>query len=183
MNHLLAADIGGTKTIVALATRARPWPVVVAEHTYASRDFSMLEAVMQNFMARPEVAGSAGDIAAACFAVAGPVEGGGTVLTNLGWRIEARELATRFRLASATLINDFAAAGLGLPRLGADDFLMLQRGLPREHGARLVIGAGTGLGVGWFTWGGTRYQPHDSEAGHADFAPLDELQDKLLASL
>ena len=183
MKHLLAADIGGTKTIVALAARGRPWPSIVAEHTYASRDFSMLEAIIQNFMARPEVARSAGDIAAACFAVAGPVESNSTVLTNLGWRIEARELAARFRLASATLVNDFAAAGSGLPRLAGADFLMLQHGLPREHGTRLIIGAGTGLGVGWLTWNGTRYQAHDSEAGHADFAPLDEVQDKLLVSL
>ena len=134
-------------------------------------------------MARPEVAVSAGDIAAACFAVAGPVAGNCTVLTNLGWRIEARELAARFRLPSVALINDFAAAGLGLPRLAAADLLALQHGLPREHGTRLVIGAGTGLGAGWLTWDGTRYRAHDSEAGHADFAPLDELQDRLLVSL
>lgn len=183
MKHLLAADIGGTKTIVALAARARPWPGIVAEHTYASRDFSMLEAIVQNFMARPEVAANAGDIAAACFAVAGPVAGGSTVLTNLGWRIDAGELAARFRLNAAVLINDFAAAGLGLPRLAAADLLELQHGLPREHGTRLVIGAGTGLGAGWLIWDGVRYRAHDSEAGHADFAPLDELQDRLLVSL
>jgi glucokinase len=78
VSHLLAADIGGTKTIVALAGARRPWPEVVAERTYASRDFSMLEAVIQNFMTRPEVARNAGDIAAACFGVAGPVTGSGT---------------------------------------------------------------------------------------------------------
>jgi glucokinase len=154
----------------------------VVERTYASRDFSMLEAVIQNFMTRPEVAGNARDIAAACFAVAGPVESGATTLTNLGWRIDARELAARFRLPSVALINDFAAAGLGLPRLAAADLLALQHGLPREHGTRLVIGARTGLGAGWLTWDGTRYRAHDSEAGHADFAPLDELQDRLLVS-
>ena len=183
MSYLLAADIGGTKTLVALAARGRPWPSVVAERRYASRDFSVLEAVVQNFLARPEVAGHAGDIAAACFAVAGPTEGGATVLTNLGWRIEARELATRFRLPVVTLINDFAAAGLGLPRLESGDLATLQHGLPREHGTRLVIGAGTGLGMGWLTWDGSRYVPQDSEAGHADFAPVDEVQDRLLVSL
>jgi glucokinase len=183
VSHLLAADIGGTKTIVALAARARPWPEVVAERTYASRDFSMLEAVIQNFMTRPEVARNAGDIAAACFGVAGPVTGSGTTLTNLGWRIEGRELAARFRLPSVALINDFAASGLGLPRLTGADLATLQAGRPQERGTRLVIGAGTGLGVGWLTWDGSRYRAHDSEAGHADFAPLDEVQDRLLASL
>jgi glucokinase len=183
MSHVLAADIGGTKTIMALAARGKPWSTVVAERTYASRDFSMLEAVIQNFMARPEVAENAGNVAAACFAVAGPVVGSGTTLTNLGWRIDAREIAARFRLPAVTLVNDFAAAGLGLPRLAGSDLVTLQHGLPREHGTRLVIGAGTGLGVGWLTWDGSRYRPHDSEAGHADFAPLDDLQDRLLVSL
>ena len=183
MEHLLAADIGGTKTLVALAARDRASPRIVAEHTYASRDFSTLEAILQHFMARPEVAGSARDIAAACFAVAGPVAGGSTVLTNLGWRIDASELATRFRLNAAALINDFAASGLGLARLSTSDLLELQHGLPREHGTRLVIGAGTGLGAGWLIWDGTGYRAHDSEAGHGDFAPLDELQDRLLVSL
>ena len=183
MSHLLAADIGGTKTIVALAARASPWPSIVAEHTYASRDFSMLEGVIQNFMARPGVAGHAGLVDAACFAVAGPVAGESTTLTNLGWRIEAGELAARFRLRSVALINDFAAAGLGLPRLAGGDLVTLQEGRPRERGARLVIGAGTGLGVGWLTWDGGGYRAHDSEAGHADFAPVDEVQDRLLTSL
>ena len=183
MKHLLAADIGGTKTIVALAMRGDPWPIILAEHTYASRDFSMFEAIIQHFMARPEVVGGGADIAAACFAVAGPVIGNSTVLTNLGWHIGARELAARFQFGAAMLLNDFAAAGLGLPLLGATDLLMLQHGLPREHGTRLVTGAGTGLGTGWLTWDGRRYRAHGSEAGHVDFAPLDDLQDKLLVSL
>jgi glucokinase len=183
MSYLLAADVGGTKTMVALATRERPWPNLETERIYVSRDYSSLEAVIQNFLARPEIAAHAAQIAGACFSVAGPVEGDGTTLTNLGWRIEARQLLARFRLPSVTLINDFAAAGLGLPRLAAKDLATLQPGLPREHGTRLVIGAGTGLGVGWLTWNGHGYAAHDSEAGHLDFAPLDELQDELLGYL
>src|SRR5262245_50854756 len=159
MNYLLAADIGGTKTLIALAARGRAGPGVVAERTYASRDFSMLEAVIQNFMTRPEVAAHARDIAAACFAVAGPAGGGGTGLTNLGWRTEARDRAGGSRPPAVTLINDFAAAGLGLARLESGDLATLQHGLPREHGTRLVIGAGTGLGMGWLTWDGSRYVP------------------------
>ena len=73
-------------------------------------------------------------IAAACFAVAGPVAGNGTTLTNLGWRIEARALAARFALPAVALINDFAAAGLGIARLAATDLVTLQAGQPREHG-------------------------------------------------
>ena len=81
---------------------------------------------------------------------------------------------------SVTLINDFAAAGLGISSLAAEDLVTLQAGSLRERASRLVIGAGTGLGVGWLNWEGDRYVAYASEAGHADFAPVEELQDKLL---
>ena len=181
--YLLAADVGGTKTLVALAGRGGPWPGIVAQRNYASRDFRALEAILADFLARPEAAVHARAISAACFCVAGPVAGNSTVLTNLNWRFGTDALAAQFALPSVTLINDFAAAGLGISRLPAEDFAILQGGRPVEHGVRLVIGAGTGLGAGWLTWEGGRYVAHDSEAGHADFAPVDELQDKLLAYL
>jgi glucokinase len=183
VSYLLAADVGGTKTLVALADRRRAWPNVVAERTYASRDFGSLEAVLLNFLARPDTAEHARDIAGACLSVAGPVVENRATLPNLGWRIDAVPIAASCRLPALGMINDFAAAGLGLKRLAARDFVTLQRGVARAHATRLVIGAGTGLGVGWLTWNGQDYVPHDSEAGHVDFAPLDELQDELLAYL
>jgi glucokinase len=183
MSHLLAADIGGTKALVALASSARPWPNIVAQHSYACADFNSLEGILDDFLARPEVAAHAPAITAACFSVAGPVAEGGTTLTNLKWRIEAGALAARFGWSAVALINDFAAAGIGISRLAAEDLATLQAGHAREHGVRLVIGAGTGLGVGWLTWDGSRYVAHPSEAGHVDFAPADELQDRLLVYL
>ena len=171
MKHLLAADIGGTKTLVALAARGEPWPSVVAERTYASRDFSMLEAVIQNFMARPEVAGSAGDIAAACFAVAGPVAGNSTVLTNLAGASRRASWRRGSGCRRCALINDFAAAGLGLPRLAAADLAhaAARPAARARHAARHRRGHGARRGVAH--WDGTRYEVHPSEAGHADFAP------------
>ncbi|MCC7484904.1 MAG: glucokinase [Burkholderiales bacterium] len=183
MSWLLAADVGGTKTLVALAQEGGALPRIAVEWGCQSRDFSALEAILETFLARPEVAPHAGGIASTCLSVAGPVENGTTTLTNLGWRIEAAALAARLGLAPVALINDFAAAGLGIPALAAGDFVTLQQGEVREHATRLVIGAGTGLGTGWLVWNGERYVAHASEAGHADFAPLDEIQDELLAYL
>jgi glucokinase len=181
--YLLAADVGGTKTMVALADREGPWPGIIAQHIYASRDCSALDAILTDFLARPEAQAHARAISAACFCVAGPVTGNSTTVTNLDWRIEADALMARFALPSVTLINDFAAAGLGISRLVAEDLATLQAGSRRERGSRLVIGAGTGLGVGWLIWEQDRYVAHASEAGHADFAPVDELQDQLLVYL
>ena len=181
MTYLLAADIGGTKAMVALADGSKPWPNIVTRHLYACREFGSLEAILADFLSQGAVAGRS--VAAACFSVAGPVVDNATVLTNLGWPIAAGPLATRFGWRCATLVNDFAAAGLGISRLAADDLVVLQSGRPRERGLRLVIGAGTGLGVGWLAWEGDRYVAHASEAGHVDFAPADALQDGLLVHL
>src|SRR6185436_1660126 len=104
MSHLLAADIGGTKAMVALASGARPWPNIVAQHGYACADINSLEDMLDDFLARPEVAAHAPSMTAACFSVAGPVAEGGTTLTNLGWRIEASALAARFGWPAVALI-------------------------------------------------------------------------------
>ncbi|MCW5603850.1 MAG: glucokinase [Burkholderiales bacterium] len=180
--HCLVGDVGGTKTeIMLVAAGASERPVL--RQAYASREYAGLPPILEDFLARPEAAGHAGAIAAACFAVAGPVDAGSVTLTNLGWQIGSGELALRFRLPQVALINDFAATGLGITRLAHGDLLTLQAGRVAAHGARVVIGAGTGLGVGLLTWEEERYVVHPSEAGHADFAPADELQDRLLAYL
>jgi glucokinase len=81
------------------------------------------------------------------------------------------------------LVNDFAAAGLGIAHLRADDLLTLQAGVPVERGDRVVVGAGTGLGVAVLDWDDSGHEIHPSEAGHTDFAPVDPLQDQLLVHL
>jgi len=162
---------------------ASPVPVIVTHRIYPSQEFAGLDAIVADFLSRPEVAPHAGGICAACFSVAGPVAGNAATLTNLGWRVDGVELALSLRLPVVELINDFTAAGQGIPLLAADEVETLQEGRPVERGTRLIIGAGTGLGVGLLTWQDGGYVAHPSEAGHADFAPVDELQDRLLAYL
>ncbi len=180
--HVLAADVGGTKTAMALAVTG-PVPTIVADFVYPSQAFGSLEAIVADFLARPEVARRGGRISAACFCVAGPVVDNASTLTNLGWKVDGTALAKSFNLRAASIINDFEAAGQGIEGLPGSDLATLQAGTPVERGTRLVIGAGTGLGVGLLTWQDGRYVVHASEAGHADFAPVDELQDRLLVHL
>jgi glucokinase len=179
---LLGADVGGTKATLGLgeAGSARR---LLTHRVYPSRDHPDLDSIIADFLQRPEVVAHDARILAACFSVAGPVADNSSVLTNLGWKVEAAALERQFALPAVRLINDFTAAGQGLTQLMDAELDTLQAGEPVERGTRLIIGAGTGLGVGLLTWEGDRYVAHPSEAGHTDFAPVDELQDRLVASL
>jgi len=182
--YLLAADVGGTKAALALAVAgATARPEIVAQHVYACREFDGLQPILADFLQQPVVAAHRGAIAAACFSVAGPVASNSTTLTNLGWKINGNGLAVELRLPEVRLMNDFSAAGRGIGRLAPGELETLQAGSPVAKAARLIIGAGTGLGVGLLTWQDDGYTVHPSEAGHADFAPVDELQDQLLVHL
>jgi glucokinase len=180
---VLGADVGGTNTKVALAHFENGRHVLHKWAVYPSGDFASLELLIEGFLNEVEVAPYAGAIAAACFAVAGPVENGRARLTNLPWQIDEKEIARHFGFPHVDVINDFAAAGLGIAHLGADDLLTLQVGTLRERANRVVVGAGTGLGVALLDWDQKTYEVHSSEAGHADFAPIDALQDRLLLHL
>jgi glucokinase len=179
---LLAADVGGTKATFGLG-EAGSTRRLLAQRVYPSREHPSLESIIADFLQRPEVVAHDARIRAACFSVAGPVANNSSVLTNLGWKVEAAALERKFALPAVRIINDFTAAGQGIPQLADSELETLQAGEPAERGTRLIIGAGTGLGVGMLTWDGERYGAHPSEAGHADFAPVDELQDRLLVSL
>ena len=180
---VLAADVGGTNTKLAIARCEAAGYAVLYRNVYPSRGFPTFEAAVGAFLGEQQVRPYAAALRAACFAVAGPVENGSASLTNLSWRINERALAAHFGVARVRLINDFAAAGLGIGELGPADLLTLQAGAPVLQADRVIIGAGTGLGVASLTWDGDRYTGRPSEGGHGDFAPGDELQDELLRYL
>jgi len=181
--YVLAADVGGTHTTVALASVAKSRPTVAAQIVYESQHFDRLEAIIKDFLGRPEVAPHCKTVRAGCLSVAGPVATNSVTLTNLGWKVQGNALAVELGIPEVKLLNDFAAAGLGISRLAPTELETLQEGHPVALGTRLIIGAGTGLGTGFLTAHESGYVAHASEGGHADFAPLDELQDKLLVYL
>src|SRR5262245_29007365 len=139
--RVLAADVGGTKTAVAIIeVDARALSVVRSER-YPSGEHGSLEEVLASFLAsekRPPRAAGIG--------VAGPVEDGRTRVTKLPWRIDERRLRRRFRPMSFRLVNDFVANALGLPYLAPRQIRTLAKGRPEKNGPLALIGAGTGLG-------------------------------------
>jgi len=181
--YVLGADVGGTHTTMALAPTGKARTANVVESVYESQQFEALRPIVENFLARPEVAAHRKSVRTACLSVAGPVAMNSVTLTNLGWKVRGDTLAAELGIPEVKLINDFAAAGLGISRLAPTELETLQEGYPVAQGTRLIIGAGTGLGSGFLTAGESGYVAHASEAGHADFAPVDETQDRLLVYL
>ena len=108
-------------------------------------------------------------------------------MTNLPWVVSEQELSHRLGIPQVKIINDFAGVTFGISKLNDTDFLILQQGsLTNDSSYKpdaAVIGAGTGLGVSHRAWINGHYQAFSSEAGHAGFAPENELQCKLLAWL
>ena len=170
MSLLLAGDIGGTKTLLSLWRQGRERPELLEEERYPSGAWDDLGPMVRHFLAG--AAGAAeGPLAAACFAVAGPVQGGKAQLTNLPWRLDAQALASGCGVPRVELVNDFAVLIYGLPHLDAMQTAMVREGERDPQAPVLVLGAGTGLGVamGLPTAGGL--QAIASEAAHGEFAP------------
>ncbi len=177
--RVLAGDIGGTKTRLALFEIEDKHITSHREETYSSRRYSSLEALVGEFLAGTE----SGAYQAACFGIAGPVRNGQCKVTNLPWVIDAAHLAGHLRLPRVCLLNDLEANGWGIQALGAEDFCVLNPGSPDACGNAAVIAAGTGLGEAGMYWDGRRHWPFASEGGHAEFGPTDELEFALLRFL
>ena len=178
MSYILAGDIGGTKTLLQISTANGTG--TATQKSCLNAAYSNLADILDEFLREAGIS----KISAACFAVAGPVQGRRVTLTNLPWCVDADEIAARFAIERVNLINDFEGTGLGLSALQEDYLLTLQTGQAQANDVRLVVGAGTGLGVGWLTCcpGDTDkdYIAHPSEGGHMDFAPCDATQVALL---
>lgn len=172
---LLAGDIGGTKTNLALFTSPDELRKPVREATFPSAQYSSLEAVVRDFMYQTDES-----VQLACFGVAGPVIEGKAKITNLPWIMDEEELQRALNIPSVWLLNDLVATASGVPLLGPEDLITLNEGRPVENGTLGVIAPGTGLGEAFLTWNGTSYQTHPSEGGHTDFAPTNAFQIELL---
>lgn len=177
MSLLLAADIGGTKSVLAifdLANDLRNEPLVQVR--YANRDFSGVSELVTLFL---EQGGHKPEYAS--LAVAGVISHGQAEMTNLPWRISEQELAERFGFVGVWLVNDLTAVCASLPLLQVDDCLELQKGQEATDGVRAVIAPGTGLGEGFLVRMGESLRACGTEGGHCDFAPADAIQASLLA--
>jgi len=172
---LLAGDIGGTKTDLAIFSPKTGPRTPLARREFHSALFPSLTAMVREFLAQVTE-----PVDRACFAVAGPVIGGGARITNLPWILDEAELARELGLTAVHLVNDLEALARAIPVLEPEDLHVLNAGEPVTGGAIAVIAPGTGLGEAFLLWDGSRYSAHASEGGHTDFAPTDNHQVGLL---
>ncbi len=173
--RVIAGDVGGTKTLLRCVETDGG---VSAEARYDSAAWGSFEDLLRDLTTRVGA-----PIDAACFAVAGPVHSARAEVTNLGWQIDERALATSFEIPRVRLVNDFYAVARGVPLLGETGVIPLQPGL-RDRGAPIgILGAGTGLGQAIVTSHDGAYHVLSTEGGHADFAPQDEQQARLFLAL
>jgi glucokinase len=163
---ILAGDIGGTKSLIGVfrPDGERPQPSVVRE--YATSDFDSLSQLVDTFL---EETGTA-RVDAACFGVAGPVNGLIARLTNVPWLADATPILERLSCPT-TLVNDLVALAQAIPVLDPEELAVLQDGTAMPDGNAALIAAGTGLGEAFLHNLDGRFLPLASEGGHADFAP------------
>lgn len=173
---LLAGDVGGTKTFLALAQLQDGHAHVLREARYDTAAYLSLTPMLEDFLASfvPDAAG---------FGLACPVNSRRVKLTNREFWVDADEIAQQLGITTVRLLNDFAAIAYGLDLLQSEDVVALQTGRAQREAPRVLLGAGTGLGVAMLAWCGTQYQILSSEGGHMDFAPVNAAQAELLRYL
>lgn len=181
--EIVTVDIGGTHARFALAAIAADGRIELGEPaTLHTSDHASFQTAWEHFAHQqggtlpPNVA----------IAVAGPVGGEVIRFTNNPWIIRPALIPEKLRASRHTLVNDFGAVGHAVARAGTGHFIHLagpETDLPAA-GTLSIVGPGTGLGVA-HVWrdGAGHYRVQATEGGHIDFAPLDSIEDAVLARL
>jgi glucokinase len=160
---ILAADIGGTKTNVALYQSGSDGLTITREQRYVSADHPSLTDIIHDFCGNtlPDRISAA---------VAGPVIDGKSRLTNLPWVLDSKAMSQDLQIP-VCFINDLEATAYGLAGLKEEDQTSLATGDPNAKGNMAILAPGTGLGEAGLYWDGQHYHPFATEGGHSDFAP------------
>jgi glucokinase len=169
---LVAGDIGGTSTRLALRAAGGGPRDVVAQQEFPSQGHDGLLPMVESFLSA-----HGAEARGACFAVAGPVKDGRAQLTNLPWAVDEAELRAGLGLQNVRIVNDLQAMARAAPHLDPGDLAEINAGHAVPHAPIAVMAPGTGLGEAFLVWGGEDYIACASE----DFAPGDATQAGLLA--
>ena len=167
---ILCADIGGTHARLALARDGSA--DLRDERHFRCANYDGLGPILQEYLATTATP------AIACLAVAGPIDedGRGARLTNLPWQIDCGALEAATGIARIRLVNDFAAAAMGVTACDAPSLVTLQAGVPVADAPKLVIGAGTGLGMAVLIAEAGRWRVLPGEGGHVGLSPQSDGQ-------
>ena len=169
--RILAGDIGGTNTRLALVEVAGNVARIVEERKFPSRNYSGLSEVIREFTATVPCS-----VERASFGIAGPVKRRKVHTPNLPWIVSAEQIECDFKLRHVALLNDVEANAYGIAVLAPTDLKLVKPGSGIAGGNIAILSPGTGLGQAGMIWDGAVYRPFGTEGGHADFAPQDDLE-------
>jgi glucokinase len=171
----LVADVGGTNARFAVvAERGGKLSPMIRLATGQDADFAEAtrRAIREAGFPTPK---------SFLLAVAGPVADRGVTLTNAATQdgrltIDGPRLVAALQLEQGLMLNDFEALCLALPVLPSGSLLRLSHGNPVAGEPMLVVGPGTGLGVGALLHKDGAWLPLASEGGHVDLGPRTEAE-------
>ncbi|MDP6924021.1 MAG: glucokinase [Candidatus Scalindua sp.] len=187
---ILAGDVGGTKTRLAICQLEDGRIIRQQTDTFASCDYSCLEEVVQDFINKYDVS-----VTRSCFGVPGPVVNGEAKATKLPWHFKEDRISNELNIPTVKLVNDLVATAAAVPHLTTEDLHVLYEGEPpgstaegrngSGNGEEVigVLAPGTGLGQAYVHTNAGQHYILASEGGHADFAPTNELEAKLFQYL
>ncbi len=183
---ILAGDIGGTKTLLALFDDSGAH--VLSMKRYASADSSDFQALLAEFLLDVVSSVPEGElIRAAGFGIAGPIMGSPGMqqvrTTNLPWMLDSAVISRQIGGVPVRFVNDLVASGTAAVNSPLAARIALNPSAVYQGGHAAVIAAGTGLGEALFFYDGERHHPMPTEGGHADFAPNNALEAELWAFL
>ncbi|BCQ64252.1 hypothetical protein PBOI14_60020 [Pseudomonas sp. Boi14] len=174
MKLALVGDIGGTNARFALWKDQQ----LEAIEVHATADYSCPEDAIKAYLRDQGLA--LGAIGSVCLSVAGPVSGDEFRFTNNHWRLSRQAFCQALQVDQLLLVNDFSAMALGMTRLQPDEFRVVCEGVAEPLRPAVVIGPGTGLGVGTLlNFGDGRYMALPGEGGHVDL-PLSSARETQL---
>lgn len=176
---ILAGDIGGTKTILALYTQDKAAWVCSKKEIFSSQEFNSFAQLLDAFLKTE----TDFDLQSVCIGVAGPVVNGDCKTTNLPWMLQKKDITQQTGVKHVALLNDLEATAWGILGLPEDDFVELNPAAKKNSGNVAVLAAGTGLGEAIIAWSDDQYHVIATEGGHTDFAPRNELEIGLLRYL
>jgi glucokinase len=178
---LLAADVGGTKTLLGLfaVARERPTPIEVGE--FVTLDYDSIVPMIREFLKAEGVEAKA--IKAASFGVAGAVSDNIARLTNVPWLVDGERIGQEGSLPTVHILNDLQAMAHSVPVLEPSELEYLQQGVAHSGGNAAVIAAGTGLGEAFLLNVDGHFIPGATEGGHADWGARTPREIEMLAAI
>jgi glucokinase len=178
---LLAADVGGTKTLLGLFKDAPERPRAIETGEFTTLDYDSIIPMIREFLKAEGVDAKA--IRAVSFGVAGAVTDNVARLTNVPWLVDGDAISEAVSLPTVTILNDLQAMAYSVPVLEPKELAFLQQGDAQPGGNGAVIAAGTGLGEALLLNVDGRFVPGATEGGHADWGARTPREIELLTTI